>query len=188
MDEGLGADRGLDVFYLSEQPLFGLVEDASVVRYLCLCLLGEVADLDLGLLLDFHEVLFDLLDLGLIFGDFFLQLLLLQVLLVLDPLDLHVQVLLLLQQLPQLVLVLQLMGDERAELLRVVVLYELGLITTLVLSSSSFVISDLRSRVTLNESRSRSGLSLNSLHNFFVLSFKIIDRFAISISISSSST
>lgn len=46
---------------------------------------------------------------------------------------------------------------------------------------------DLLYLVTLNESASRSGLSLNSLHSFFVLSLSIIDKLAISISISYSS-
>lgn len=56
------------------------------------------------------------------------------------------------------------------------------------LSYSSFVINPLLYLLTLNESRSKSGFSLNNLHNFFVLSFKIIDRFAISTYISYNST
>ena len=53
------------------------------------------------------------------------MLLLLQIFLVLNPLDLHVQVLLLLQQFAQLILILQLVGDESVEFLSRVVLHEL---------------------------------------------------------------
>lgn len=149
--------------------------------------LGEVGYFNLSLLLDLHEVFFDFLDLGLVLSNLFFQFFLLQILLVLDPLYFHVQVLLLLQQFPQLVLVLKFVGDERVELLRSVVLHKLHCVTGHLLSSSNLVMRDRRSRVTLKESLSRSGLSLNSLHSFFVLSFRMIDKLAISTSISSSS-
>ena len=97
MDQRLGADEGLDVFYFGEECFFGLVEYPRLVGDLCLGLFGEVGDLNFSLLLNLHEILLDLLDLGLILRDFFVELLLLQVLLLLRLLDLDVQILLLLQ-------------------------------------------------------------------------------------------
>ena len=47
---------------------------------------------------------------------------------------------------------------------------------------SSFRIRAFLYLLTLNESFSRSGFYLNNLHNFFVLSFNIIDNLAISAS------
>lgn len=76
------------------------------------------------------------------------------------------------------------MRDEGIELLCGIVLDELNYIVGLVLNSSNLVMRLRRSLLTLKESRSRSGFSLKSLHNFFVLSLRIIDRLAISISIS----
>ena len=52
---------------------------------------------------------------------------------------------------------------------------------------SSLAMSILRSPRTFNESLSKSGFSLNSLHNFLVLYFKITDKFAISAYTTSSS-
>lgn len=57
----------------------------------------------------------------------------------------------------------------------------------MVLSSYSLTMRALLSLLTLMESPSRSGFYLNSLHSFFVLSFKIVDKPAISVSIYSSS-
>lgn len=79
------------------------------------------------------------------------------------------------------------MCDKSVELLGSVVFDELDCVKKSLLSSSSFVISDLRYLLTLKESLSRSGFSLKSLHSFFVLYLRIMDRLAISISISSSS-
>ena len=55
------------------------------------------------------------------------------------------------------------------------------------INSYNLIISILLSLLTLRESAYKSGFSLNSLHNFFVLSFKIIDKLAISASICCSS-
>lgn len=95
-----------------------------MVRDFCLGFFGEVGNLNLSLLLDLHEVLLDLLDLCLIFRDLLLQLFFLQIFLVLDPFDFHVQVFLLFQQLPQLVLILKFMSDEGVELLSGVIFNE----------------------------------------------------------------
>lgn len=97
----------------------------------------------------------------------------------LNFLDIDVEIFFLFEKLPQLVLVFQLVSDERVKLLGCSIFNELDFVNVYVLSYSSFVIRDLLSRVTLNESLSRSGLSLNNLHNFLVLSFNMIDRFAI---------
>jgi hypothetical protein len=125
VDECLSADRGLYVFDVGQEGLFGLVEDAGMVGDVCLGFLGEVGDFYFCLLLDLHQVLLYLLNFGLVFGYLLLELLLLQIFLVLNPLDLHVQVLLLLQQFAQLILILQLVGDESVEFLSRVVLHEL---------------------------------------------------------------
>lgn len=79
------------------------------------------------------------------------------------------------------------MRDKSVELLGRVIFNELDCIKRCLLSSSSLVISDLRSLLTLKESLSRSGFSLKSLHSFLVLYLRIMERLAISISISSSS-
>lgn len=52
-----------------------------------------------------------------------------------------------------------------------------------ILNSYNLTIRLLRSLVTLNESLSKSGFYLKSLHNFLVLYLRIIERLAISISI-----
>lgn len=54
------------------------------------------------------------------------------------------------------------------------------------MSSSSFTINILLSLLTFKESLSRSGFYLKSLHNFFVLSLRMMERLAISASTSSS--
>lgn len=125
VDERLRAVGGLDVLDVREEGLLCLVKPAGVVGYLCLAFLGEVGYLDLCLLLDLHELLLDFLDLGHVLCDLLVVLLLLEVFLLLGLLDVDVEVLLLFQQLPQLVLVLQLVGDECVELLGGPVLYEL---------------------------------------------------------------
>lgn len=73
------------------------------------------------------------------------------------------------------------MSDKTIEFLCGIILYELDCIKKSLLSSYSLVISDLLSLLTLKESLSRSGFYLNSLHNFFVLYLRIIDKLAISI-------
>lgn len=55
------------------------------------------------------------------------------------------------------------------------------------ISYSNLIISILRSSLTLSESLSKSGFYLKSLHNFFVLYFRMIDKFAISASTISNS-
>lgn len=125
VDEGFSADEGLDVFDFGEEGLFGLVEDAGLVGDFSFGFLGEVGDFDFSLLLDFHEVLLDLLYLGLVFGDFLVELFLLEVFLLLGLFDVDVEVLLLFEQLAQLVLVFELVRDEAVELLRGIVLDEL---------------------------------------------------------------
>lgn len=95
-----------------------------MVRDFCLGFFGEVGNLNLSLLLDLHEVLLDLLDLCLIFRDLLFQLFFLQIFLVLDPFDFHVQVFFLFQQFPQLVLILKFMSDEGVELLSGVIFNE----------------------------------------------------------------
>ena len=134
-----------------------------------------------------HEIFLDFLYFGLVFCHFLVELLLLEVLLLLRLLDVDVEVLLLLKQLSQLILVFEFVGDEGVELLRGIVLDELDCVQTYVLSSYNLVMRLRRSLLTLKESRSRSGFSLNSLHSFLVLSLRIMERLAISISISSSS-
>lgn len=82
---------------------------------------------------------------------------------------------------------LQFVSNKSIELLSGVVFDEFNCVSKELLSSYNFVIKDLLSRLTLIESPSKSGFSLNSLHNFLVLYLRIMDKFAISISISSSS-
>jgi len=125
VDQSLSADEGLDVLDFREQRLFGLVEDAGLVGDFGFGFLGEVGDFDFRLLLDFHEVLLDLLNLGLVFRDFLVELLLLEVFLLLGLLDVDVEVLLLFEQFAQLVLVFEFVRDEGVELLRGTVLDEL---------------------------------------------------------------
>lgn len=72
------------------------------------------------------------------------------------------------------------MRYESIELLCRVILNELDYVIAYLLNSSNLVIRLRLSLLTLKESRYRSGFSLNNLHNFFVLSFNIMDRFAIS--------
>lgn len=114
-------------------------------------------------------------------------LLLLEIFLLLDLLYLDIQILLFLQKLSQQILVLKFMRDESVELLGSVVFDELDWVKRCLLSSSSLVMRDLRSLLTLKESLSRSGFSLKSLQSFLVLYLRIMERLAISISISSSS-
>lgn len=117
MDQRLSPVGGLDVLNVGHQGLLGLIEPSGVVGYLCLALLGEVGDLYLGLLLDFHQVLLDLLDLGQVLGDLLVVLLLLQVLLELNLFDVDVEVLLLFKQFSELVLVFELVSDKGIEFL-----------------------------------------------------------------------
>lgn len=114
-------------------------------------------------------------------------LLLLEIFLLLDLLYLDIQILLFLQKLSQQILVFKFMRDESVELLGSVVFDELDWVKGCLLSSSSLVMRDLRSLLTLKESLSRSGFSLKSLQSFLVLYLRIMERLAISISISSSS-
>lgn len=72
MNKRLCPNGRLDVFYFCEEGLFGLVENSGMVRNFSFGFLGEIRNLDLCLLLYFHEIFFDFLYFGLIFGDFFI--------------------------------------------------------------------------------------------------------------------
>lgn len=78
-----------------------------------------------------------------------------------------------------MVLILKLVCDKGIELLSGIIFDKLNFVNMELLNYSSLVIKDRRSRVTLKESLSRSGLSLKSLQSFLVLSFRMIDKLAI---------
>lgn len=139
------------------------------------------------MLLYLHEILLDLLDFGLVLCYLLVMLLLLEIFLLLDLLYLYIQILLFLEKLSEQILVLKFMRDKSVELLGRIVFDELDWVKRWLLSSYSLVIRDLRSLLTLKESLSRSGFSLKSLQSFLVLYLRIMERLAISISISSSS-
>jgi hypothetical protein len=76
------------------------------------------------LLLNLHQILLNFLYFGLVLSYFLLMLLFLQILLLLYLLYFNIQVLLLFQQFPQLILILQLMCDESVEFDCSLVLYK----------------------------------------------------------------
>lgn len=125
MNQGLSPDGRFDVLDFGKESLLRLIEYSSLVGDFRLGFFGKVRDLNFSLLLYLHKIFLDFLYLGLILSYFLLILLRLKYLLLLNLLDFDIEILLLLQQLPQLVLVLKFMSDEGVELLSRIVLDEL---------------------------------------------------------------
>lgn len=179
VDEGFGFNCGSQVLYLYWEGFLWLLEDTALVGQLGFGLFLKIGYLYLWLLRLVHQVLFEFLNTGHVLCDLLLILFWLCHLLLLKLLNLHVQFLLFLHQPSHLILTLQLVCDECLELGCWVVFDKFDWVNNLVLNYSSLRIRAFRYRLTLNESFSRSGFSLNSLQSFFVLSFKIIESFAI---------
>lgn len=125
MDQFFGAHCGPQVGQLVFEGLLGLLQDPPLVGELRLSFLFPVLDFDFVRLHPLHEGLFELLDPALVLCYLFLVLLGLGQLLLLKLLYFYIEVLLLFQEAPHLVLALELVGDESEELVGGVVLDEL---------------------------------------------------------------